>query len=200
MSLVSYFDDTKRFALQVVIDNDVFILDTQNTKLNLRDKKIKSIWLRTIANLHISKLDISYNMLTFLPSIFSLRSLNCSNCAILHMPRCMPMLEELDCSNNLISTLHTYPKLKTLTCSDNLVREVPKVDKITAHNCPILVKYSDPLMYKRSGIIRNGKFQWVENKNIEAKYVIIDWHLAKTTIKFKTKIAVQVAKFLFNQY
>ena len=194
---IIYNLDKYNHSIQVVIGNKLIILETSDDILNLKGKKIRSIWVRTIIDLHTTDLDISNNLLTFFPDIFSLKRLNCSNCRIKEMPTIMPKLEELNCSNNLIQNLPNYPKLEILDCSDNPIITLPLVDRITANNCPITTLYFNPTYYQRSGIILRGKFQWIQNKTIEHRYVILNWQNAKTTILFVNAFSKKLSKFLF---
>lgn len=199
MSLVIYNLDLYRRSIQVVIAGKLVILETLDDTLYLRNKKIKSVWIRTINDLHTTTLDISHNLLTFFPDMFSLRYLDCSNCQIKEMPVYMPVLQELNCSNNLIVDLPKYPKLEVLDCSGNPLCSLPDFPnlKLIARNCPILVLHDNPTYYRRSGIVRGGKFQWIHSSNIEHKYVIIDWQNAKTKILFSRPFTQKLAGFLF---
>ena len=191
--------DTYNHSLQVVIGNKLIVIETIDDTLDLHNKNIRSIWVRTIIDLHTTTLDISNNSLTFFPDIFSLKYVDCSNCQIKEMPVYMPVLEELNCANNLITELPKYPKLVSLNCSNNPLTVLPSYDhiKLIANNCPIFVLHDNPAYYQRSGVIRGGKFQWIRTSILENKYTIIDWQNAKTTLKFSTKFTKKLSRFLF---
>lgn len=178
---------------------NLYSIYNYDTDLNISDKDIYSIWMKTLANLHIKNLNISNNPLSFLPDIYTLRILNCSNCGLKELPTYLPFLEELDCSNNLITNIPHYKSIKKIKCSNNPLMEVPRNTDllIQAANCPILVIHYDPTKWHRSGIIKNGKFTWIINTPIESKYAIINWQESTTTINFKSRFAQKLSKFLF---
>lgn len=196
---VIHNQDIYNHSLQIVIGNKLIVLETLCDTLDLSNKKIRSIWVRTIIDLHTRTLDISNNLLTFFPDIFSLKYLDCSNCQIKEMPTYMPVLKELNCANNLIAELPKYPKLTSLNCSGNPLTVLPNYNhiKLIADNCPILALHDNPSYYQRSGVIRGGKFQWIRTSTLENKYTIIDWQNAKTTIKFSTPFTQKLSRFLF---
>lgn len=198
MSII-HNQDRYNHSLQIVIGNKLIVLETLDDTLDLHNKKIRSIWIRTVTDLHTCTLNISNNPLTFFPDIFSLKYLDCNNCQIKEMPTYMPVLEELNCANNLIVELPEYPKLASLNCSGNPLTILPtyKHMKLIADNCPILVLHDNPAYYQRSGVIRGGKFQWINTNILENKYAIIDWQNAKTTIKFSTPFTKKLSRFLF---
>lgn len=196
---VIHNQDIYNHSLQIVIGNKLIVLETLNDTLDLHNKNIRSIWVRTIIDLHTHTLNISNNLLTFFPDIFSLKYLDCSNCQIKEMPAYMPVLEELNCANNLIAELPKYPKLTSLNCSGNPLTTLHtyKNIKLIADNCPILVLHDTPAYYQRSGVIRGGKFQWISASTLENKYAIIDWQNARTTIEFSKPFTRKLSRFLF---
>jgi hypothetical protein len=198
---MSFFIDQNLYnqSLLIVTDEDMQIVDTKNDSIDLRKKNIKEIVMRTVVNMHITRLDISHNPLTFFPDIFTLRYLNCGSCKIKVLPTYMPVLEELDCSNNLIKFIPAYANLHSLNCSDNFINSVPyKINFLIANNCPILTIHQDHALRRRSGIIKNKKFTWITTNTVETKYALIDWHSATTKINFKSAFLKKLAKFLFH--
>ncbi len=171
--------------MHIVIDDcgktQLALVDTRTDSLILKKKNIKSIWVRTLNDLHTKYLDISDNPLIFLPYIYTLKVLKCANCGLRELPTYLPQLEELDCSGNPINYIPKYPKLK----------------KITSTDCPLLTIHDDPQLYKRSGVVIKGKFTWVSNNTLETKYSVIDWQNAKCKISFDNPLTQKVAKFLF---
>lgn len=185
--------------LNVRIKQVTYAVDNQEDELDLSDLEISAVWATSILNLHTKSLNISRNPLVYLYDIFTLIKLNCSNCSLFYLPGYLPMLEELDCSNNSIMSIPDYPKLKKLTCESNPIRSYPVSVRTNAKNCPITIKHFSP-GDTRSGVIKNGKFVWVCRGMCELtdKYILIDWNLAKCEIEFKGKFISKLSKFLFK--
>jgi hypothetical protein len=203
-------------CLNAVIDSENYHIKSCDP-LNLTDKNIRVIWLSSLVNLNITCLDISKNPLKWLPDIFTLKYLNCSNCALTELPVYLPVIEEIICSNNLICTIPIYkslvklicsgnninkidhlPKLKYIDCSSNPITDYPSDIKCIATNCPITVKKFSKKQ-TRSGFVKHGKFEWIEHNLCELsdKYILIDWCNARTTVEFHGRFAKRLAKFLF---
>lgn len=207
------------YSFNIVIDKKIYLVETKTCKNNLSNKNIKSIWVRTLSDLHTQYLDISHNPLIFLPDIFSLRVLNCSNCKIEQLPDYMPYLEELNCSNNNLTEIPDYTsliklecqnnniryvshlkKIEHIICSDNPISDVPSnIQTIIAQNCPITTIHSGMLVSARSGTIRNGIFIWRSSKKIDTRYIILDWNTATCKYIFDSHLLVNLCKYLFNQ-
>ncbi len=214
-------DDLHDYSFYVVLDiptkDKTHLVDTKKDVLDLRKKNITCILPRTVALLHTKTLNISYNKLSFFPSIHSLRILNCSNCRLRSLPA-MSNLVELNCANNLLTSLPIYKKLvalncsynfikrlrvteylklKTVNCSSNLITDLPMTKlPVNAAQCPILTIYHTPTAYRRSGVIKNGKFTWVVDTQ-QTKYALINWQTATTKLLPTTKFAKRLFKFLF---
>ena len=214
--------DLYNYSFWVVLDiptkDKCHLVDTKKDILDLQRKNITLLLLRTIVNLHTRSLNISYNKLSFLPSIHTLRILHCDNCELRYLPTSMPNMTDLSCANNLLTYLpkykqlikcncsnnfiskidiSAYSNLRVLNCSSNLITDLPNTKyTITATNCPILTIYNNPAAYKRSGVIKNGKFVWVVD-NLSSKYVLINWQTAKTSLTPSYKFTKKVFKFLF---
>jgi len=181
----------------IVLRKSPEYLDTFDDSLDVSESDIRAIWLRTLNYLHITSLNISKNSLPFLPDIFTLRKLNCSNCHLKDLPSFMPVLEYLDCSNNRISSIPNYPNLKTLVCNVNPITCITNCNltSFSAKNCPIAVVIANPKQHRRSGVVINGEFKWL-TPNIYDSY-LINWELSKCTVNFKRKFMKKLSKFLF---
>jgi len=218
-----HIDNTlHNYSFLVILDiptkNKWHLLDTRKDTLDLRNKNIKAILPRTLMHLHTYNLNISNNKLLFLPSIHSLRILQCDNCDLRELPS-LPNIQDLSCSNNLLTKLpiyknainincsknfikfldlQLYPKLKRLNCSCNMITDLGnhKILSVNATNCPILTVYYNFSGYRRSGVIKNGKFIWVSEDT--TKYTVINWQTATTTLVPTSKFAKKLFKFLFN--
>ncbi len=189
------------YALQAVISGKLTIIPTISEKLDLSDKNVSSIWIRTLCDLYIKELNIARNPIRIVPDIFSLEILNCNQCQIREMPTYMPDLKILNCSDNYIRKLPIYPSLAHLNCSGNPIIDLSQYIKrpnieIIANNCPILTK--PYVLGTRSGILIKGKFRWVKKCFIETKYVILDWEAKKCNFLFSGNFWPKVAKFLFQ--
>jgi Leucine-rich repeat (LRR) protein len=189
-----------------------------NDSLYIPNQYIISVWPLTLAFLSLKVLDISNNLVTWLPDLYTLVTLKCTNCKLLELPSYLPLLEELDCSNNFIKIIPAYPKLKKLNCSKNLVENghlvssnfplledlhcsdnpindicITTLKNLVAYDCPILVLHKLPLLIKRSSKIVNNHFVWISQSNARVDYqkILIDWN--------KSELNGQISKLILNR-
>lgn len=190
-----------------------------NNSLLIPHQHIRYVILKTVSFLQLQSLDISYNLITWLPDIFTLKVLKVSNCKLIELPSYLPHLEELECQNNLICEIPYYPNLIKLDCSANLIEHINDNQKmrilnisdnpvtsiniaslisLIAYDCPILVLHKNHLLCKRSSRIEDGKFKWISTMNAKIDYqkIIIDWNIP--FIKVTPSINNKIYKFLFS--
>jgi hypothetical protein len=202
---IIYSPTTADTKSQILINkiNKFEIPSVINDSLYMPNQYIISVWPRALVFLSLKVLDISNNLITWLPDLYTLVTLKCANCKIIKLPSYLPLLEELDCSNNFIKLIPGYPKLKKLNCSKNLVENdhlvspnfplledldcsdnlindvcIYTLKNLVAYDCPILVLHKLPLLIKRSSKIVNSRFVWISQSNARVDYqkILIDWN------------------------
>lgn len=196
--------------------------------LNLTNSGTSSVWLNTLNYLHLRNLTINKNPLTFLSDIYTLHTLDCSDCKLKELPSYMPLLADLNCSNNIISVLPEYPSLARLNASNNIIPRLPVLPKLKsltinnnpltdidiptityleAYGCPLLVVYDIPGLTRRSSAIdtKSGAFKWITTRaeRISKEHILIDWntrhiHPDLHAILSKQPIYKHISKYLFR--
>jgi len=81
------------------------------------------------------RLNCSRSGLTAIPSSPDLLILECKQNALTELPRELPNLTELDCSDNQLSVLEAYPKLRALRCAGNKLRSLPNYPELAILYC-----------------------------------------------------------------
>jgi Leucine-rich repeat (LRR) protein len=172
----------------------------RNGVLHLPKQQISDLFCRTLIYQTIKELDVSYNLVTYIPEILTLRKLKCTNCKLNKLPNAelLPHLVELNCSDNLLIEIPNYQSLKKLECSINYISELPKYNKLThltcnnnpitdiyipsleyleALGCCLTVIYNLPLLYKKSSVLINGDLKYIicKREKIDNRYKLIDW-------------------------
>jgi hypothetical protein len=202
--------------LVVFADHTRQFINTKKDTINLQNKNVTIFLPRTLSTLCTYTLNISYNKLRFLPPINSLRILKCNNCGLKELPP-INNLQELNCANNLLTTLPIYKnavnincsnnfitfidfkkylKLKKIDCSCNLLTDIPILKTtVISVNCPVTTVYYNPAGFRRSGVIKNGKFTWIVDNT---KYTLINWQTSTTKLIPRTEYATKLFRFLFN--
>lgn len=185
--------------ITIIINHKMFAPEIINESAVLDSQQIQGILLNTLNYLHIKSLSIKKNPLMFLPDIYTLATLDCSNCMLKELPTYMPVLTTLNCSNNLIKSIPNYSQLSRLDCSNNIISKLPELPSLKsliinnnpitqiytptltyleAYNCPILILFDIPGLVRRSSIMdKTGSFKWIltRTEKINHKNILIDW-------------------------
>lgn len=192
--------------LKVVQNGTIIVPEITSDSLVLDSRNISSVWLNTLNYLHVKSLSIKNNPLIFMVDVYSLHTLNCSNCKLTALPTYMPVLTNLNCSNNLLTSLPNYQQLTTLDCSDNIITKLPSFPKLKsltinnnpiheiniptltyleAYGCPIFIIFDIPGLIRRSSLLdRFGSFKWVTSRTekINSKTILLNWTDDKPSI------------------
>lgn len=205
-----------KFPITAVRKKSTYKPLLQGTDLNLSNMQINSIWMNTISYMYLRTLLIKDNPLTYLPDIYTLCTLDCSNCNLKELPSYLPNLTDLKCSNNFIKSIPKYPTLLKLDASDNIITKidrknfpklkslvinnnpitkiyVPTLTYLEAYRCPLIILYNLPGLARRSSVMGTaGKFEWIafRAEKITVDFVLIDW----TTNKISTDLLKILSK------
>ncbi|MCW2255365.1 Leucine-rich repeat (LRR) protein [Providencia alcalifaciens] len=118
--------DWTKYARRQAVSRLRDCLNSRNPHLTL-----SGLYLDSLPTLppHITKLDVSYNLLNELPELpISLEELMCSKNNLVKLPDLPNGLNTLNCSRNDLKTLPTLPnKLKMLNCSNNSLESIPEL-------------------------------------------------------------------------
>lgn len=222
-------NDTTKHPLAILQAGVISTPEISCESLVLDSQHISSIMLVTLNYLHIKSLSVRNNPLTFLPDIYTLHTLDCSNCGLTSLPSYMPVLTTLNCSANLIKEIPSYQRLTRLECSNNLITALPKLPKLAsltcnnnplpqihiptltyleAYDCPILVLYDIPGLVRRSSTLDfTGSFQWITTRTekINSKRILINWPARKIkqpiiSILSRTRFWRAVLKYIIKEF
>lgn len=201
--------------MSIFFKSDIPFFISDISEINVSDKKVTSIWPFSLL-LSIRKLNISRNPICYVPYIYSLSTLICTDCNIsILFP--LPNLTYLDCSNNKISSLPYFPLIETLIATKNRLETLPIYSRLKkliistnpimsvyqpnltyleAYDCPILIVHYIPSLYKRSSYISSsGSVQQItlKSEKINRSYIVIDWKERTTSLTY-----TKLFSFLFK--
>lgn len=218
---------TTEHPLTVIQNGIPLVPEILGESLILDSQHIKSIWLNTLNYLHVKTLSVRNNPLIFLADVYSLHTLDCSNCTLKSLPSYMPSLSTLNCSNNLITSMPNYRQLSRLECSNNIIKKLPALPNLKsltinnnpiheiniptltyleAYDCPIFVIFDIHGLVRRSSTLdKFGSFKWITTRTekINSKTILVDWTNGKLNhvlykILSKSRFWKRTLKYLFK--
>jgi Leucine-rich repeat (LRR) protein len=218
---------TTEHPLTVIQNGIPLVPEILGESLILDSQHIKSIWLNTLNYLHVKSLSVRNNPLIFLADVYSLHTLDCSNCTLKSLPSYMPSLSTLNCSNNLIASIPNFQQLTRLECSNNIISKLPSLPNLKsltinnnpiheiniptltyleAYDCPIFVIFDIHGLVRRSSTLdKFGSFKWITTRTekLNSKTLLVDWPNSKLhpilhKILTKTKFWRRIIRYLFK--
>lgn len=190
---------TTDHPLTIVQNKNITLPEITSNHLSIDDQSVEMIFTNTLIYLHLQILSVKNNPLTFLADIYTLTTLDCSNCKLRSLPTYMPVLTNLNCANNLINHIPNYKNLIQLDCSNNIIGNVDHLTKLKhlkinnnpttqvniqsltyleAYDCPILILYDLPGLVRRSSTLDMDKsFKWITTKmeKVNKDHILVNW-------------------------
>lgn len=224
----------KKYPIALVVSDSVYSTKlyypaVENDQLIIRyipddTHLVKAIFLRTVAYLNLTTLDISGQPISRIPDIYTIRTLICDNCQLVELPSYMPNLRHLSCVNNLLTSIPNYPLLNYLNCAKNVIERLPSVSglssikhlicsdnpitsiyyptlsKLEAYGCPLLIIHYIPSTYRRSSTLQDGHFKWkiLSDSYLSTEYAVIDWRSDLMSNSVESELLISLRRFLFK--